>query len=167
MNKFISGAFTSLFFIFPLLGSGQSYPTKPVRLIIAFPTGGGTDLVGRVLAQRFATQTGQQMIADNRTGAGGNVAAEIVARLPADGYSLLLTTNSITVNATLYPKLKYDLLKDFAPISLLAEVPLVLTIHPSVPVRSVKELIAFGRKNKGKLSFGSNGSGTTICQAFF
>ena len=139
----------------------QAYPTRPVRLVIPFAPGGGADIAGRIIAQRLSEQLGQTVIPDNRAGAGGNVGAEIVAKAPPDGYTVLLTTNSIAVNASLYAKLGYSLAKDLAPVSMTALIPLVLVTHPSVPARTVKELVALGKRRQGGLNFGSNGSGTT------
>jgi tripartite-type tricarboxylate transporter receptor subunit TctC len=139
----------------------QSYPSKAVRIVVPFAPGGGTDLLARLFAQRMQETYGQAVTVDNRAGAGGNIGAEIVARAAPDGHTLLITSASITVNVTLYPKLNYSLQRDFIPISQLAASPLVLTVHPSVPVRSVKELIALSKRTKGGINFGSNGNGTT------
>jgi tripartite-type tricarboxylate transporter receptor subunit TctC len=139
----------------------QAYPTRPVRLVIPFAPGGGADIAGRIIAQRLAEQLGQTVIPDNRAGAGGNLGAEIVAKAPPDGYTVLLTTNSIAVNASLYAKLGYSLAKDLAPVTMTALIPLVLVTHPSVPAKTVKELVALGKRRQGGLNFGSNGSGTT------
>lgn len=140
--------------------SAQNFPTRALRLVIPFAPGGGADIAGRIFAQRLSEQLGQSVVPDNRAGAGGNVGAEITAKAPPDGYTVLLTTNSIAVNASLYPRLNYSL-KELAPITLSATIPLVLVTHPSVPAKSVKELIALARQRKGGLNFGSNGSGTT------
>jgi len=139
----------------------QSYPTKPVRIVLPFAPGGGTDLLARIFAQRMQETYGQAFTVDNRAGAGGNIGAEIVAKAAPDGYTLMITSASIAVNVSLYPKLNYSLQKDFIAISQLAASPLALTVHPSVPVKSVKELIALSKKTKGGLNFGSNGNGTT------
>lgn len=139
----------------------QTYPAKPVRIVLPFAPGGGTDLLARIFAQRMQDTYGQAFTVDNRAGAGGNIGAEIVAKAPPDGYTLMITSASITVNVSLYPKLNYSLQKDFIPISQIAASPLALTVHPSVPAKSVKELIALSKKTKGGLNFGSNGNGTT------
>ena len=138
-----------------------AYPENPIRLVIPFPAGGGSDIVGRVVAHKLSELVGQQVVVDNRGGAGGNIAAELVARAAPDGYTLLMPHASIqTVNAALYEKLSYDPEKDFVPITLLTTVPNMLAVHPSVPVRSVKEYIALAKKFPGKLTFGSSGNGT-------
>ncbi len=140
--------------------SAQNFPAHAIRLVIPFAPGGGADIAGRIFAQRLTEQLGQSVVPDNRAGAGGNVGAEVTAKAAPDGYTVLLTTNSIVVNVSLYPKLNYSL-KELAPITLSATIPLVLVTHPSVPAKSVKELIALARQRKGGLNFGSNGSGTT------
>jgi len=138
-----------------------AYPENPIRWVIPFPAGGGADIVGRVVAHKLSELVGQQVVIDNRGGAGGNIAAELVARAAPDGYTLLMPHASIqTVNAALYEKLSYDPEKDFVPITLLTTVPNMLAVHPSVPVRSTKEFIALAKKFPGKLTFGSSGNGT-------
>ena len=138
-----------------------AYPENPIRWVIPFPAGGGADIVGRVVAHKLSELVGQQVVIDNRGGAGGNIAAELVARAAPDGYTLLMPHASIqTVNAALYEKLPYDPEKDFVPITLLVTVPNMLAVHPSVPVRSTKEFIALAKKFPGKLTFGSSGNGT-------
>jgi len=139
----------------------QTYPAKPVRIVLPFAPGGGTDLLARIFAQRMQETYGQAFTVDNRAGAGGNIGAEIVAKAAPDGYTLMITSASITVNVSLYPKLSYSLQKDFIAISQLAASPLAMTVHPSVPAKNVKELIALSKKTKGGLNFGSNGNGTT------
>ena len=120
-----------------------SYPVKPIRLIIPYPPGGGTDIIARPLAQKLTENLGQQVIVDNRGGAGGNIGMEFVARSAPDGYTLVVgLTAQLAVNPSLYPKLPYDPLKDFAPITLLGDQPYLLVVHPSVPAKSVKEFIA-------------------------
>mgnify|MGYP003346561637 FL=1 len=114
------------------------FPEKPIRMVLPFPPGGPTDLVARVLAQKMSDQMGQQVVIDNKPGANGNIAAELVAKAPADGYTLLYNTSSIALSATLYKKLNYDVKTDFAPIALTAVIPLVLMVHPSVPVHNLQ-----------------------------
>ncbi|HYH41373.1 MAG TPA: tripartite tricarboxylate transporter substrate binding protein, partial [Burkholderiales bacterium] len=121
----------------------------------------GTDIQGRLLGKKFTESLGQSFVIDNRSGAGGNIGAELVAKAPPDGYTLLFTTASITVNVTLYKKLAFDPQRDLAPVSLFSSAPLILVVHPSVPVKSVKELVALARQQKGRLNAGSNGTGTT------
>jgi tripartite-type tricarboxylate transporter receptor subunit TctC len=136
------------------------FPVKPIRLVVPLATGGGTDITARVLAQRLGELAGQSVVVDNRPGASGVLGTELVARAPADGYTMLLASNSFTSNPSLFRKLPYDPLKDFAPVSLLAVVPYVLTTHPSLPVGSVKDFIAFATARPRELNHASAGSGT-------
>jgi tripartite-type tricarboxylate transporter receptor subunit TctC len=139
----------------------QDYPTRPIRIVLPFSPGGGTDLLARLLSKRFYEAWGQTATVDNRPGAGGNLGADIVAKSAPDGYTLLMSTASLTVNVTLYSKLPYDLRRDLIPITQVASAPLVVTVHPSVPAHSVKEFVALAKKTRGGLNFGSNGTGTT------
>ena len=136
------------------------YPAKPVRLIVPFPPGGGTDAMARVLAPKLAEGLGQQVVIDNRGGAGATIGTEIAARSPPDGYTLLLMTVTNAVGMGLYPNLKYDLVRDFAPVTRLATTPHVLVVHPSVPAKTVKELVALAKARPGQLVYSSSGSGT-------
>ena len=139
----------------------DAYPDKPIRLVVPFPAGGPTDMVARPLAQFLGEQLKQAVVVDNRGGAGGGIGAEVVAKSPADGYTLLMATvGTQAINATLYRKLGYDPVKDFTPISLVAAAPVALVVHPSVPVSSVAELIALAKSKPGSLNFGSAGNGT-------
>jgi tripartite-type tricarboxylate transporter receptor subunit TctC len=144
-----------------LAGTAQNYPTRAVRVVLPFAAGGGTDLLSRLLCQRYAEVLGQPVLVDNRPGAGGNVGAEIVAKSLPDGHTLLFSTTSTAVNATLYPKLPFDIRKDFIAITQFARSPIVVAVHPSLPVRNVRELVALSKKAKGGLNYGSNGSGTS------
>ncbi len=139
----------------------QDYPARQIRIIVPFTAGGGTDLLARLLSVRFYEAFGQTAVVDNRPGAGGNLGAEMVVRSTPDGYTLLMSTASLTVNVTLYPKMPFDARRDLIPITQVASAPIVLTIHPSVPARTVRELIELSKRTKGGLNFGSNGSGTT------
>ena len=141
--------------------SAETYPSKPVRFVVTFPPGGPTDTIVRVIGERLTNLWGHPMILDNRGGAGGIVGGEIVAKAPADGYTLLFTTASLAVNVTLYKKIGYDAVRDFAPISRFSSAPLILVVHPNVPAKNVKELVALAKKHKTKLNAGSNGTGTT------
>lgn len=143
----------------PALHAQTAWPTQPVRMVIPFPPGGPTDLVGRVLAQALSEQLGQNVIVENKPGANANIAAELVARAPADGYTFMYNTSSLALSAVLYSKLNYDALKDFAPVALTAVVPMVLVVHPSVPAKTVPEFIDLLKKNPGKLVYGSAGNG--------
>ncbi|HXF66065.1 MAG TPA: tripartite tricarboxylate transporter substrate binding protein [Burkholderiales bacterium] len=136
------------------------YPVKPVRIVIGFPPGGASDILVRFIGSRLAEGLGQAIVYDNRPGAGGNIAGEIVAKSPPDGYTLLMGNNAIlATNVSLYRKIGFDPLRDFAPVALLATQPNILVVHPSLPVKSVKELIAFARARPGQLNYASSGSG--------
>src|SRR5690349_17230601 len=137
----------------------QDYPVKPVRLIVGFPPGGGADIVARQLTPKLGEQMGQAVAIDNRAGAAGNLAFELLAKAPADGYSIMLTTPTIAVNPALYPKLAYDPVRDFAPVGLLATTVYILVVHPSLPVKSVEELLALARSKPGELNYSSGGNG--------
>ncbi len=141
-------------------GSGQAYPAKPVRVISGFPPGSGADITARVIGVKLYEATGQQFFVDNRPGAGSNIAAEIAAKSPPDGYTLFIGTVANTINATLYSKLPFDFARDFAPVALATAAPNVLVVHPSVPVKSVKELVALAKSRPGQLNFASAGTGT-------
>jgi tripartite-type tricarboxylate transporter receptor subunit TctC len=138
----------------------QQYPTKPVRLIVPTSPGGGTDLVGRVIAQALSQTLGQQFVVENRGGAGSTLGNGVAAKAPADGYTLLLAQLNLAFTASYYRKLPYDTLRDFAAISLLGTQPFIVTVHPSLPVKSVKELIALAKKKPGELAYGSGGAGS-------
>ena len=137
----------------------QSYPNKPITLIVPFPPGGPTDLVARVLAQTMSGQMGQQIIVDNRGGANGNIGSAAVAKAAPDGYTVLYNTSSITLSPALYKSLPYDVQRDLAPVGLTATVPLALVVNPAIPANNVKEFIAYAKANPGKLSYGSAGNG--------
>src|SRR5262245_3943600 len=137
----------------------QSYPARPVRMVVPFAAGGGTDIIGRLIAQKVTEAWGQQMVVENRAGGGSVIGTETVARSAPDGYTLLLAAPPFTTNAALLPKLPYDTLQDFAPVILVATAPLILVVHPSVPARSVKELIAIAKAHPGQLSYGTSGNG--------
>lgn len=139
----------------------QVYPSKPVRLVAPFPPGGSTDLLARIVAQKLAEAWGQQVIVENRGGAGGTIGVDYAARSAPDGYTIVMGhIGTFGVNPTLYPRLPYDAIKDFAPITLLAMVPNGLAVHPSLPIHSVKELLAIARARPGQLSYGSGGNGS-------
>lgn len=139
--------------------SAPAWPDHPIRLVLPFPPGGPTDLVARVLAQKLGEQLGQTVIVDNKPGANGNIAAELVAKAPADGYTLLYNTSSIALSTALYKKLPFDLRQDFAPVAQTAVIPLVLAVHPSVPARTLPEFLKYARAHPGQLSYGSAGNG--------
>ena len=138
----------------------QAYPARTIRMILPFPPGGPTDLLGRAIAQKLSEQIGHPVVADNRPGAGGNLGLELAAKSPPDGYTIALSSSIIALAHSLYKKLNYEQ-KDLAAVALVAEIRNVILVHPSVPAHSVKELIALARKNPGKLNYGSGGVGTT------
>ena len=139
----------------------DGYPVKAVRFVVPYAPGGNGDIVSRIIAQRLAKATGQQVVVDNRAGAGGNIGAELAARAAPDGYTIVLGTNTHAINMSLYSKPGYDLAADFAPITLLTTAPMLLAVHPSLPAKSVKEFIALAKARPGKLNYGSGGSGTS------
>lgn len=139
----------------------QHYPTRPIRIVVPFAAGAGTDLLARLLAQRYTEALGQPAVVENRLGAGGNVGAESVGKAAPDGHTLLFTTTSAAVNVTLYQKLPFDIRRDFVAISQIARSPLIVVTHPSVPARNLRELVDLSKKVQGGLNYGSNGSGTT------
>jgi len=138
----------------------QAYPTKSIRMIVGFAPGGGTDVTARLFGARFAESMGQNVIVDNRPGAGSNIATDLVAKSTPDGYTLLMTVSSHAINVSLYGKLPYDPVKDFAPISLVAVAPNILVAHPSAGVSTAKELVAAARAKPGQITYGSPGNGT-------
>jgi len=146
----------------PTHGADTGYPNKPIRLVVPFPPGGTTDVIGRLIGQQLSIRFAQQFVIDNRPGAGGSIGTDIVAKAPADGYTLLLgTVASQSINPSLYAHLPYNPAKDFAPISMLGALPNVLVVNPSLPVRSVQELVALAKAKPGTLTFASGGNGTT------
>jgi tripartite-type tricarboxylate transporter receptor subunit TctC len=142
--------------------AAEPYPTRPLRLIVGFPAGGPTDIVARIVAQSLSERLGQQVIVENRAGAGSNIATQAVVTSPPDGYTLLLVSPPHAINATLYRKLPYNFLEDIVPVAGLADGPNVMEVHPSVPAKTVAEFIAYAKANPGKISFASAGNGTTI-----
>jgi tripartite-type tricarboxylate transporter receptor subunit TctC len=143
-------------------GHAQPYPSKPVRLINAFAPGGASDVVARNFASKLTEYLGQQVTVEPRVGAGGNIAAEAVVRAPADGYTLLMGTFFLATNKSLYSRLSWDPQRDFAPVSMLTASPLILCVHPSLPVKSTRDLIALAKKQPGELNFPSAGNGTSM-----
>ena len=150
-------------------GPGQAYPSKPIRIISPFPPGGSVDTVTRLVANDLSKPLGQQIVVDNRSGASGNIGMELAKNAAPDGYTLVLNTMPLVTNQFLYSKVPYDPIADFAPISLISSSPSLLTTHPSLPVRSVKELIALAKSRPGKLNYGSAGAATNphICGELF
>ena len=155
----------SLMFAAVLCAAGcavaQSYPAKPIRFVVPFPPGGPADILSRTIGQILAESWGQQVVIDNRAGAGGNIGSEIVAKAPPDGYTLLMGfVGTHAINSSLYRNMPFDPVKDFEPVGLVAMVTIILVVHPSVPVKSVKELIALAKARPDELTFGSPGNGT-------
>ena len=145
----------------PLIALAQGYPAAPVRVIVPFPAGGGVDSAGRILATRLTESFGKSFVIENRGGANGNIGTEAVAKSPKDGYTLLFTGAGFVTNPSLYARVPYDAIKDFDPISLMALGPNVLVVHPSLPVKSVKDLIALAKAKPGQVGFAGSGSGST------
>ena len=154
----------------PASAQQPAYPVKPLRFIAPFPPGGTTDVLSRVLAQKLSDALGRQVVVENRPGAGGNVGHEVAAKTAPDGYTIVMSSNAALVtNPHLYKRLGFDPLNDFAPISVIAKAGPVLVVHPSLPVRSVKELVALAKSRPGQLNFGSGGRGTPahVCGEIF
>jgi len=142
--------------------AAQSYPSKPVRIVVAFPAGGATDIVARVYAARFTEMWGQQVFVDNRGGSAGTIGTEIAARAAPDGHTFLLgTLGNLAVNPSLYRKLSFDVMRDFAPVQKVVDVHFVMVAHPSLPARTVKDLVALARAKPGEVNYGSSGNGST------
>jgi len=160
--RWMAFALTLLTAVSALPVFGQSYPARPIRFVLGFAPGGASDTMARAIGTRLSEGLGQPVVIDNRAGAGGNIAAEIVAHSVPDGYTMLLGNNGIlAVNVSLYPKLAFDPVKDFAPVILIASQPNVLVVHPGVAANSVKELIALAKAKPGQLNYASPGAGTT------
>ena len=159
--RFVGALFAAASVFWGAPAVAQQWPTKPVRIVVPFGAGGGTDIQGRLLAQKFQASMGQNFLVDNRSGAAGLIGAELVAKSPADGANILFTTASLAVNITLYSKrMTFDPYTDLVPVSWISSVPLVLVVHPSVPVKNVRELVALAKKT-GQMNAAHNGSGTT------
>jgi len=142
------------------LAHAQDYPVKPIRMIVPYPPGGGTDVVARIVNEKLSQELGQSIVIDNKGGAGGSVGTEIASKAPPDGYTILLTLSSHTINPKLYPKLGYDVERDFIPISLAASIPQILVANPSVPASNMQELLAWMKANPGKVNYASVGVGS-------
>src|SRR4051812_30692137 len=153
-----------LSFVFSVIsvanGSAADYPARPVRIVVAYPAGGPVDITARALAPKLTESLHQPVVIDNRGGAGGIVGSDLVAKSAPDGYTLLICTTANAINASLIPKLPYDLQKDFAPVMQLVIITSVVVVHPSLPINSIKELIAYAKANPAKLSYASTGNGT-------
>ena len=148
--------------VLPVIAYAQNYPTKPVRFIVPFPPGGGNDTIARLVAQKLSAALGQQVIVDNRPGAGGTIGAEAAARSPGDGYTMFLAgVATHGINPNMRKKMPYDALKDFEAVSLIASAPLLVVVHPSLPVKNVKDLIAVAKAKPGQINYASNGPGSS------
>lgn len=147
----------------PPAARAESYPSKPIRVVVGFPSGGAPDILARIFSEKISPSWGQPVVVDNKPGAGGNIGAEAVAHAAPDGYTLALgTVGTHSINGALYSKMPYDMVKDFVPVILLASTPNVLVVHPSVPARNVQELIALAKSKPGGLTFGTPGVGTSL-----
>lgn len=161
MKSPIAASIIAIAAFLPPDASAQGYPVKPIRLIVPFAPGGPNDVVGRVIAQKVSEQIGQPIVVDNRAGAGGAIGTATVGTASPDGYTLLISgTSSLAINPSLYKKLPYDPIKDFTPVSLVGTAPSLLAMHPSVPVRSVQDLIALARSKPGQINYASGGIGS-------
>jgi len=159
VNRYVAAAIAAFL---SFSAAAQSYPSKPIRLIVPFAAGGGNDNIARLVGKRLTDSVGQPLVIDNRPGAGGVLGAELAAKAAPDGYTLFLGgVGSHALNPNLIEKLPYDPIKDFAPVILLARAPLILVVHPSVPARTFAEFVAYARNNPGKLNFASNGNGSS------
>ena len=161
MIRFISAmAFAAISFINPLGASAQGYPNKPIRVLVGYAPGGGSDIIARLVAQSLQTKLGQPVVVENKPGAGGNLAIDLVAKARPDGYTLLVTPNTFTMAPALFAKLPFDVVKDFAAVGVIATSPMVVIVNPQVPISSVAELIQYAKANPGKLSYSTPGIGT-------
>ena len=161
MKNILKLSLSILVLIFAATANAQPFPTKPIKIIVPFPAGGTVDFFARVISTKLSDALGQSVLVENRAGAGGNIAAEAVAKAAPDGYTLLMGSEIIAINTSLYSKIGYDPVKDLAPITLVGTVPNILIVHPGLPVNSVNDLIALAKKTPGKISFASTGQGTS------
>ena len=164
MKSYFRAMLLAVALLFPgtLAAQTDNYPSRSIRIVVAFTAGGTTDIIARLVGKKMTEAWGQPVVIDNRPGAGGNLGSALVAKAPPDGYTLLIgSVGPLAINATLYPNMPYDHLKDFAPICLVAEVPNMLVVHPTVPVHSVQDLVDLARARPGTLNYGSTGNGTT------
>ena len=154
-----------IFIVFFIVGAmaaplgAQTYPNKPVRLVLPFPPGGATDILGRIVGQALAERLGQPVVPENRPGSGSNIGIEIVAKAKPDGYTLLLAATPLAISPSLYKKLNFDTIKDLAPISLVGQIPNIFVVRPALPVKTLKEFVAYAKAHPGKVNYGSSGIG--------
>lgn len=151
-----------LAFALPMAATAQAYPSKPIRIVVGYGPGGTTDIIARLLGARLTETLGQPVVVENRPGAGGNIGAELVAKAPADGHTLMLATaGTMAVNPFIYKNMPVDTVRDFAPVSLIATLPNLMVVHPSVPAKTVQEFVAWAKQRPGKVFFASSGNGNT------
>ncbi|MEO8203013.1 MAG: tripartite tricarboxylate transporter substrate binding protein [Betaproteobacteria bacterium] len=162
LSRSLAGGLVGVAVLIAPIAHAQPYPAKPIRLVVPYTPGAGTDTIARILAQKVGESLGQQVVIENRPGAGGTIGTEVVAKAPADGYTLLFAPTSHAINPGIYPKLGYDTLKDFAPISVVASLPVVLAVAPAVPATSVRELVALAKSTPDQLTMASSGNGTVF-----
>jgi tripartite-type tricarboxylate transporter receptor subunit TctC len=167
MQSYATAAVLALALALPTGVLGQAYPAKPVRLVVGFAPGGSTDTIARLINARLSERLGQQVIVENRPGAAGNVAAELVARAAPDGYTLYMASMSHTINPSLYPKLSFDAVRDFTPITVVTSSPFVLVVHPAVSAKTTRELIALAKSRPGELDFASGGASSHLAGELF
>ncbi len=159
----VAGALLAAAAAVPLPAAAQAFPTKQIRMVVTFPTGGAPDILARTISEKLDPSWGQTMIVDNKPGAGGNIGAEFVARAPADGHTLVMgTVGTHSINGSLYAKIPYDMVKDFAPVTLIASTPNLLVVNNDVPAKNLQELIALAKARPGTLTYGSPGIGTSV-----
>ncbi len=160
IRLFFAVVIAAISFVNPIGASAQGYPNKPIRVLVGYAPGGGSDIIARLVAQNLQTRLGQPVVVENRPGAGGNLAIDLVAKARPDGYTLLVTPNTFTMAPALFSKLPFDVLKDFAGVGIIATSPMVVIVNPQVPIFSVAELIQYAKANPGKLSYSTPGIGT-------
>jgi tripartite-type tricarboxylate transporter receptor subunit TctC len=154
------GVVAALGTVFTVPALAQEFPTRTIRMVLPFPAGGGSDLVARIIAQKYSAQLGQQVVVDNRAGASGNIAADIVAKAPGDGYTVLFANSSLSISPAIYKKLSFDPVKDLTAVSMASSYPFALVAHPALPVKSVKDLVALAKGKPNSLDYSSAGTGT-------
>ena len=160
IRLFSAVALVAISLVNPIAASAQGYPNKPIRVLVGYAPGGGSDIIARLVAQNLQTKLGQPVVVENRPGAGGNLAIDLVAKARPDGYTLLVTPNTFTMAPALFSKLPFDVVKDFAGVGIIATSPMVVIVNPQVPISSVAELIRYAKANPGKLSYSTPGIGT-------
>ncbi|HEY8609703.1 MAG TPA: tripartite tricarboxylate transporter substrate-binding protein, partial [Roseomonas sp.] len=161
LRNLLAAAFAVAVSATAALAQAPAFPTKPVRIIVPFAPGGTADVAGRIMAEHLGNLWGQSVVIENRPGAGGNIGAEVAARAPGDGYTLVVGTVGIHAASAIYPRLTYDPAKDLAPVTVLIDVPNVIIVNPSVPAQNLQELVALARRQPGQLTFGSAGNGSS------